>query len=444
MASRKRHHSTQQPSASTITVTPTYTALASLRDKLRSSKKTDRQAACKQLLEKLSDPSTTKRLEYEAQLMFDTSILRGGGGGGTTLGMSTNVGDGSSLYPRDRVSLLYRNLMEATANQTGLIKKSLKFTANDILFPQKIFLKIDSTGLEINDGGYGSPPSWELDWKTKPRYGHHLDTRPTSSSSSSLLDGSKHKSIQHHGVFSATYYTPYTFTDDDRGTRLSTKEILACVDYCITYLNDIDCIQLAETELLTWLAHICSRVDYVSVMPMYHQVSHILEEVRRRIHRAFVVEDGGSSSKMVVKQSSLIAAAKCLSGLIYNLTTRLGMGMQIYTRPVIEMVGIWADRAWANEGGTTTASTTGGIGSSSSSSVRSEQEIVQLMPYLYSAVTHLLAAHPEQSIAVLSEHGHALLRLARRMYTRGTSKGRSNERRRRRRGVGQRWMGKLF
>ena len=384
--------------------------------------------------------------------MFDTSIRRGGGGG-ISLGMtgSTNIGiDGSSsssssnLFPRDRVSLLYRNLMEAaliasqtiidgdvggtttttkktkrtTANQTGLIKKSLKFTANDILFPQKVWLKIDSSsGLEVNDGGYGSPPSWEVDWKTKPRYGHHLATRHTSSSSqssssssySSSTDDKKKTSMTvHHGVFSATYYTPHTFTDDDRGTRLSTKEILACVDYCIQYLNDIDCIDLAESELMGWLAQICSRVEYVSVMPMYYQVSHILEEVGRTIHRAF--DDGSSSSSSssrMVKQSSLNSSAKCLGALVYNLTTRLGMGMQIYVRPVIEMVGLWADKAWENEGG-------GGI--------RSETDILVLIPYLYSAVTQLLAAHPEQSIAVLSEHGHALLRLARRYYTRVTTK----------------------
>jgi hypothetical protein len=168
MASRKRQHSSssqrQHIHSVPTTATPTYTTLASLRDKLRASKKADRQAACKDLLEKLQDTSTIKRLEYEAQLMFDKFLSRGGGGGGTSLGNGTSgVGDGSSLYPRDRVSLLYRTLLEAsliaaqtiiegepgnakhknTANQTGLIKKSLKFTANDILFPYKVFLKID-------------------------------------------------------------------------------------------------------------------------------------------------------------------------------------------------------------------------------------------------------------------------------------------------------------
>ena len=146
MASRKRHHPSQPPIQTTST--PTYTTLASLRDKLRSGKKTDRQNAAKQLLEKLQDKSTLKRLDYEAQLMFDTSIRRGGGGG-TSLGIATNIGDGSSLYPRDRVSMLFRSLMDAAiiasqimidgtsdssktkkrtvANQTGLIKKTPKF-----------------------------------------------------------------------------------------------------------------------------------------------------------------------------------------------------------------------------------------------------------------------------------------------------------------------------
>ena len=399
MASRKRHHSAL--SSSTTSVTPTYTALASLRDKLRSSKKTERQSACRELLEKLQDKSTIKRLEYEAQLMFDTSI-RHGGGSGVSLGTGINIGDHSSLFPRDRVSILYRNLLDSalvgaqitidaepnatktkrTANQTGLIKKSPKFKVDDILFPYKIFMKIDEPGLEVNDGGYGTPPSSELDWKTKPRYGHHLDTR-----------SSKSKGV-HHGVFSATYYTPHTFTDDDRGTRLSTKEILACVDYCIHYLNDAICVEMAETELLKWLAHMCSRPDYVSVMPIYYQVSHILDEVGRRISRTFEKKD------KMVKRESLNESAKCLGALIYNLTTRLGMAMQIYTRPVIEMVGVWADSAMFDlEGG-----------------VRTDQDIIALMPYLYSAVTNLIAAHPEQSVPVLSEHGHSLLGLAKKYY----------------------------
>ena len=369
--------------------------------------------------------------------MFDTSIRRGGGGG-TSLGIATNIGDGSSLYPRDRVSMLFRSLMDAAiiasqimidgtsdssktkkrtvANQTGLIKKTLKFKADDILFPYRVFLRIDPLGLEVNDGGYnGSPPSWEVDWKSRPRYGHHLDTRSTSTSSSSSSGGigggtdhggsSSNKHTTHHGLFSATYYTPHTYTNDDRGTRLSTKEILSCVDYCIQYLNDGDCITLAEPELLKWLGHLCSRVEYVSVMPMYYQVSFILDEVGRRIRRTFEVSNRGSISRVVVPRESLNQSARCLSALVYNLTTRLGMGMQLYTRPVIELVGVWADDAWRYEG----------------SEIRREQEIIALIPYLYSAVTHLLAAHPEQSIAVLSEHGHALLRLARRYYTRSSA-----------------------
>ena len=359
--------------------------------------------------------------------MFDTSIRRGGGSGTSLTTSGALIGENSSLYPRDRVSLLYRNLMESAliaaqtlidgetgstttkhkrtvANQTGLIKKSLKFTIHDILFPYKVFLKIDNnvgtkSSLEINDGGYTSPgPSWDVDWKSRPRYCHHLATRNTSTSSSS------NDVTDHHGVFSATYYTPHNYTDEDRGTRLSSKEIIGCVDYCIQYLNDGDCIQLAEPELLTWLGQICSRVDYVAELPMYHQVSHILDEIGRRIGRAFHEEN-------VVRQESLVAASKCLSGLIYNCTTRLGMGMQLYVRPVIEMVGIWAARVWGRESG---VGMNGGA-------LRSETDIGALMPYLYSAVTHLLAAHPEQSIAVLSEHGHALLRLARRNYTRLTT-----------------------
>ena len=81
-------------------------------------------------------------------------------------------------------STVARSKKRNHANHTGFTKKAVKFNADDVLFPYKVFLKMDmDQNLECNDGGYsGSGTSWEKDWKTRPRYGHHIDVTTTSSS----------------------------------------------------------------------------------------------------------------------------------------------------------------------------------------------------------------------------------------------------------------------
>jgi hypothetical protein len=56
-----------------------------------------------------------------------------------------------------------------------------------------------------------------------------------------------------------------------------------------------------------------------------------------------------------------------------------------------------------------------------------ESEVLSLLPYMYSATTSLLAAHPEHCVPVLSDCGHSLLRLARRNYNRPTTSAQTRE-----------------
>ncbi|KAL7540736.1 hypothetical protein ACHAXR_010737, partial [Thalassiosira sp. AJA248-18] len=476
---RHRHQRDHESAAPVAPSNPTYATLASLRDKLRSTKVTERRAASKELLERLQDSSTLRKLEREAEHGFDNAMLRSSSSGGDPRGRQQQA-----MFPWDRVCVLYRNLMDAAlfasrtvvfaggdsstataagkkkrshANQTGYIKKSCKFNADDVLFPYKVFLRMDmDQTLECNDGGYsGAATSWEKDWKTRPRYGHHLHIGTSSSSSSITTSDGGAVGSANHGRFSATHYTPHTYTDRDRGSRLTPKEVIACVEYCIDCLNDDDCCNFAETTVLQWLGHICSRPEYLAVLPMQVQLSHILHELSVRLNRAFLdgnVEDRGilpphnkpsnSRRRNAIPQESLLAVAKCLSALIYNCSTRLGMGMHLYIRPVIELVAVWAENAWQMQSEGAFASSTEALMQPSQHlsqarnphskmveegqikaslhrrKLRTEADILSLLPYLYSSVTHLLAAHPEHSMPILSDHGHALLRLARRNYAR--------------------------
>lgn len=288
-----------------------------------------------------------------------------------------------------------------TANGTGYIKQSTKFTQEDILFPQRVFLRVDGA-LECYTGYSGSTAG--EDWKNKPRYCHHLDL--------SGEDG-----------FTATFYPG---DETPSKSNLSSKEVLASVSYIISCLNNRDCCELAEVELMQWLSHICARPDYVTHLPLHAEISYVLHEISCRIYAEFgdmkssssgrgnkssFVGMHSSSASKQVKQECLVACAKALSGLVYNTTTRLGMGMQLYLRPIVELVAWYAERAWTYQSGGGAMSLT-----SSSKHHRTELDVVSLLPHLYSAVTHLLAAHPEQSVAVLAETGHALLRLAKKNY----------------------------
>ena len=477
----------QQHSAPLLSSNQTYSNLAALRDKLRSTKITERRAASKELLVKLQDSSTLRKLEHEAALSYDNAMARSAAISGSR---SDKNNDPNVPLPWDRVCILYRSIIDAAllqsrtliegssessttkskkrshANQTGFTKKSIKFNADDILFPYKVFLKMDlDQSLDVCDGGYGGTNlSWEEDWKTKPRYGHHLDVNAISSSSSSSSSSSATGKHINSGRYNATYYTSHNYTDRDRGTRLSSKEILGCIDYIIHCLNDDDCITQSNVEvsLLHWLTHICSRPEYLCELPVHGHLCHVLEELSQRLNRAFVEgqiqERGimGTNKKIVhhrsaISQECLLATSKCVSAIVYNCTTRLGMGMHLFIRPIIDMVATWAENAWQlqSEGAFASSSITAEISmhpmdivskaknphsemikdgqisahtySLHRKKLRTEADILALLPYLYSAVTHLLAAHPEQSIPILSDHGHVLLRLARKNYIRPTT-----------------------
>ncbi|KAL3756851.1 hypothetical protein ACHAWU_005113 [Discostella pseudostelligera] len=232
----------------------------------------------------------------------------------------------------------------------------------DILFPYKVFLRMDAVqSLECNDGGYGGGAGrgaggggWEEDWKTRPRYGHHIDVKSVSLL---LLTGRFH----------ARHYNPHTFTNRDRDTRLSSKQIIACVDYILFCLNDEDCVDQAEDSLLQWLLHICSRPEYIVDLPFEYQLADALHALSIWLNRAFSdggygedeevrgilpsmdSSDGGHRSisrrRGPIPQECLLTACKCVSAIIYNTTTRLGIGMQLFLRPVVRLVSTWAEVA---------------------------------------------------------------------------------------------------
>ena len=240
-----------------------------------------------------------------------------------------------------------------------------------------------------------------VDWKTSPRYCFHLDP---------WQDG-----------YSATFYPP-NVDGRENVTIFTSKEIIGCISYILMCLNHEDCRLLAEAELMQWLCHICCRCDYVALLPLYGEVSYVLNEISERIYvecknassgvnkksKTLLAGNHHNNSKRV-KQECLLSTAKCLNGLVYNLTTRLGTSMHLYLRPILELISHYTEYAWNYQNG--------GIDDTD----RTEFDILSILPHLYSTATHLLASHPEQSVPVLSECGHNLLRLAKKNYLKSFS-----------------------
>jgi len=472
-----------QSSSGSLNSNPTYSALTAHRDGLRASKVTDRRNAAKAMLEKLHDLNTPRRLEAEALRMFENANAIGHGGRG-------NRGDGAvnataNTLPWDRVCVLYRSVLDAallssrtllegkpasgsttgrgkkkvTANQSGFTGQKANYNADELLFPYKVFLRMDADlELECNDGGYNNNNvGREEDWKTRSRYGHHVDLACVSRSDRSK--SSPRTSKQHHFGFNATSYVPHVRSDDDRGSRLSYKEVAACVDYAVQCLNDDEAMKLPGVELsmLQWLAHMCSRPAYLAELEVEGQLGHILHELSTRLGRAFVPifvpVDGGDDGRNTptgdtISQESLLAASKCLGSMMHNCATRLGMSMHLFVRPVLKLVADWAEDVWTLQSGGGANRTSyppssvvvarnpharaivdGQMADPSSlrRKLRTESDMLSVLPYMYLAATSLLAAHPEQCVPVLSDYGHSLLRLARRNYGRPTTSAQSRE-----------------
>jgi hypothetical protein len=343
-----------QSSSGSLNSNPTYSALTAHRDGLRASKVTDRRNAAKAMLEKLHDLNTPRRLEAEALRMFENANAIGHGGRG-------NRGDGAvnataNTLPWDRVCVLYRSVLDAallssrtllegkpasgsttgrgkkkvTANQSGFTGQKANYNADELLFPYRVFLRMDADlELECNDGGYNNNNvGREEDWKTRSRYGHHVDLACVGRSDRSK--SSPRNSKQHHFGFNATRYVPHVRSDDDRGSRLSYKEVAACVDYAVQCLNDDEAMKLPGVELsmLQWLAHMCSRPAYLAELEVEVQLGHILHELSTRLGRAFVAVDGGDDGRNTptgdtISQESLLAASKCLGSMMHNCATHL-------------------------------------------------------------------------------------------------------------------------
>jgi len=103
--SRRQSHSMQH--AAPIPTAQTYQSLASLCNKLQSSKVTERRAASKELLEKLQDIGTLRRLESEAAISYDSAMAR------YSSSNRSDKSDPQVLLPWDRVCHLYRSLLDA-------------------------------------------------------------------------------------------------------------------------------------------------------------------------------------------------------------------------------------------------------------------------------------------------------------------------------------------
>lgn len=160
-------------------------------------------------------------------------------------------------------------------------------------------------------------------------------------------------------------------------------------------------------EMFGMLNHLCSHTAYVALMRMPN-IQNILHEMERTLSPSILYSDVNNVRQRNHVDSLLIDAAKIQSHLIQK-CVQLGVGMHSLMHPCFRVVVKWCVAALKQE------SSGCEVGTSSACGINE-----MLLPYMYSVVTNLVAAHPEQSVGVMTKYSHLLFRYAKIVWMKRT------------------------
>eukprot|EP00978_Attheya_sp_CCMP212_P021524 scaffold62915_cov55-Attheya_sp.AAC.2 len=192
--------------------------------------------------------------------------------------------------------------------------------------------------------------------------------------------------------------------EENSGTNLSSKEILALLKYCLETLTDEKANEAgADFDLLRMLHHLCSRSDYVAHYRPKHEISYILAELQDRLSSAMKQTHNKASGVrlgLAASQSQsqvLLQTAKAFAALMEQTSVRLRLGMHVCLAPCMELVSNWCNSQLASRGTNSTG-------------------VSGMLAYMYSVATNLMATHPEQCVEVMKRVGRPMLTFAKSCY----------------------------
>jgi hypothetical protein len=172
---------------------------------------------------------------------------------------------------------------------------------------------------------------------------------------------------------------------DEATCKLGREQTKLLCSYCMTMLDDEQTLLIdgAEKTLLTMLAYICSRREFVAYFRPEQHISAILEEVEKRL----ITSDGEDESSF---PPEIVKIAAKVFGNLLATCQDLGIGLHLILPGTIKLVATWCQQ---NE---------------------EERSFLEETVYLLSGASILLRSDPDLAIAPLSRHGRPILKLVKR------------------------------
>jgi hypothetical protein len=177
-------------------------------------------------------------------------------------------------------------------------------------------------------------------------------------------------------------HMPYEITEDSisyEPPKLSRKVAKMVFTFCYDMLQeDVVLPDRADAELLSLMAYICNRREFLAYMRPHLEVHAVIEEVEKRL---IGTTDGVESNKY---------AAQVWENVLVTCTRDLGVGLHLLMPGCVKIMATWC-QAFTR--------------TNRIHAINSE------LPHLLKGLTALLMSDPEQAVAPLTRHGRHILSL---------------------------------
>lgn len=312
-------------------MSPIRNQLLELATQMQSDPRiTTRRKAGQQILEIVSDKRNRILLEKEC---------------------SSSKDNNSSRYD---LSTIWRNIISKSLSAaTRILEGKSKPVLEDIMLPYRLLLASDTT---------------------------------ESSSSSAFDHQSSHEDIMesyHHGTLeNFDEYTTCSRTASKdillgNNNKLSSKDIIQLLDYCISALSKIDENTIIENNLLEMFNYLLNKSDFVVCYRVNIEINKCLSEIEHRL-----------------STENSIPVAKAFAGIINQCCIKLNIDIHIYINPCLNIVVNWINNA----------------------SEQSTSSLLQILPQMYSVLINILSTYTNLCINAMEEYGKMFLSFAKKNF----------------------------
>lgn len=173
--------------------------------------------------------------------------------------------------------------------------------------------------------------------------------------------------------------------DEFEAGKLSKDEVKKLFKYAMELLKTDEALEVAETEILEYVAYMTSRRQYVAYMRPARQMVELLEEMEQRL-----LSDDEVPTRVAV------AAAKVVKNLVTTASQELGMSLHLILSRCIKLISTWCHAQLE----------------------KARAGFPPELPYLVHAAAVLLESDLHLSVAPLTRYGRPIMKATRVHYQR--------------------------